>query len=124
MKFRKKPVIVEAEQFFPNKSLPFNKRGPVVCFDDGKWYVETAHGQKAFLAPGDWVILEQTKCQRCDGDGKAHGSDRPFEWSGPGSYPGPCPVCRGSGAITNGTRAYPCKPDIFDATYEKFTEWE
>lgn len=37
------------------------------------------------------------KCDRCDGDGKAHGSDRPFEWSGPGTYPGPCPRCGGSG---------------------------
>lgn len=36
-------------------------------------------------------------CDRCDGDGKAHGSDRPFEWSGPGTYPGPCPKCKGSG---------------------------
>ena len=32
-------------------------------------------------------------CDRCDGDGKAHGNDRPFEWSGPGS----CPACKGSG---------------------------
>ena len=38
-------------------------------------------------------------CQRCDGDGKAHGSDRPSEWSGPWTYPGPCPVCRGSGTV-------------------------
>ena len=36
-------------------------------------------------------------CTRCEGDGKAHGSDRPFEWHGPGTYPGPCPVCKGSG---------------------------
>ena len=36
-------------------------------------------------------------CERCDGDGKAHGSDRPFEWHGPGTYPGPCPVCNGVG---------------------------
>lgn len=36
-------------------------------------------------------------CDRCDGDGKAHGSDRPFEWRGPGTYPGPCPKCKGSG---------------------------
>jgi hypothetical protein len=39
-------------------------------------------------------------CGRCDGDGEAHGSDRPFEWSGPGSYPGPCPVCHGTGKVT------------------------
>jgi hypothetical protein len=56
MKFRKKPIIVEAEQFWPDKPLPFNDRGPVVCFD-GKWYVETIHGQRADLEPGDWVIL-------------------------------------------------------------------
>ncbi len=36
-------------------------------------------------------------CPRCDGDGKAHGSDRPFEYNGPGTYPGPCPVCKGTG---------------------------
>jgi hypothetical protein len=37
------------------------------------------------------------KCHRCDGDGKAHGADRPFQWDGPNSYPGVCPVCKGSG---------------------------
>lgn len=36
-------------------------------------------------------------CERCDGDGLAHGSDRPFEWHGPGTYPGPCPACKGTG---------------------------
>jgi len=36
-------------------------------------------------------------CDRCDGDGSAHGSDRPFEYSGPDSYPGKCPVCKGTG---------------------------
>lgn len=38
-----------------------------------------------------------TVCRRCDGDGVAHGSDRPFE-SGPEvPFPGPCPVCKGTG---------------------------
>lgn len=78
-------MVVEAEQFFPDKPLPFNKYGLVVCFDDWKWCVETARGQKAFLAPGDWIILEEPK---------------------------------------DGFRAYPCKPDIFEKIYEKFTEWE
>lgn len=36
-------------------------------------------------------------CRRCEGDGAAHGSDRPFESSSPGTYPGPCPVCKGIG---------------------------
>lgn len=79
--YRKKPVIVEAQQFWPDKPLPFRYRGPVVCFEDGKFYVETIHGERATLEPGDWVILEPR--------GKFN--------------------------------AYPCKPDIFDATYEEVT---
>ena len=45
-------------------------------------------------------VLDAEFCERCDGDGKAHGSDRPFEWHGPCAYPGPCPVCKGSGKKT------------------------
>ena len=41
--------------------------------------------------------MKTTACERCEGDGLAHGADRPFEWAGPGTYPGPCPVCGGSG---------------------------
>ena len=41
--------------------------------------------------------LQGPTCDRCEGTGKAYGADRPFESSGPGTYPGPCPVCRGSG---------------------------
>jgi hypothetical protein len=78
MKFRHKPTEVEAEQFFPEKGLPFQDRGPVVCFDEKGWYVETVHGERASLEPGDWVILEPR--------GRAH--------------------------------AYPCKPGIFESTYE------
>jgi len=50
----------------------------------------------------EWVLgLEEArKCDRCDGDGKAHGSDRPFEWSGPWTYPGPCPKCHGTGKMS------------------------
>jgi DnaJ-class molecular chaperone len=44
-------------------------------------------------------------CDRCDGDGKAHGSDRPFEWSGPGTWPGPCPKCKGSGSQEGNTQS-------------------
>ena len=36
-------------------------------------------------------------CDRCGGDGRAHGSDRPFEWSSSDPYPGKCPKCEGSG---------------------------
>jgi hypothetical protein len=48
-------------------------------------------------SPADYV------CERCEGDGWAHGADRPFEWSGPGTYPGPCPACNGTGHKATGT---------------------
>jgi hypothetical protein len=73
-RYRKKPVVVEAEQFWPDR-LPFRDEG--ACCYDGFWYVITSHGQKTCIAPGDWFIREP--------------DDRGF---------------------------YPCKPDIFDATYE------
>lgn len=76
MRFRTKTVIVEAEQFWPDKPLPFRDRAVVEY--DGEFFVITVRGERANLAPGDWVILEMP------------GED-----------------C-----------ATPCKPDIFEATYE------
>lgn len=78
MRYRKKPIEVDAEQFDPDRPLPFRDRGPVVKFDGVSFYVETVHGELAYLQPGDWVILEP-RGEHC---------------------------------------AYPCKPDIFEATYE------
>lgn len=114
MKYVKRPIIVEANQFLRHSEAPLGVRGR----EDGTSYVVTIHGDEIDLAPGDWVILEALKCVRCEGDGKAHGSDRPFEWSGPGTFPGPCPACGGAGVVSDGTRAYPCKPDVFERTYE------
>lgn len=78
-KFRKKPVEIEAEQWFPDKTL----RGvhwERESTDGGEFlrpYVVTVHEQRAYLAPGDWIIPEPKE-----------------------------------------GRFYPCKPDIFAATYE------
>jgi hypothetical protein len=43
---------------------------------------------------------ERAVCRRCEGDGKAHGADRPFEWSADVDY-GKCVVCKGSGVGTD-----------------------
>lgn len=74
MKFRKKPVVVDAE-WFRGPGDAHNPRG--VMTDERGCYVTTAHGQRAYLSPGDWVIAEP--------DGRGF---------------------------------YPCKPDVFAATYE------
>lgn len=86
MKFRKKPVVIEAERFYisdgGNESLPlpFSKDG-VCCFDSeaARWYVQTLEGPLT-ISQGDWIIRGVK-----------------------GEY-------------------YPCKPDIFDATYEPVEE--
>ncbi len=74
MKFRKKPVVIEAQQFLASQPLPFFLHG-AVCFDNGRWYVETLEGPLT-VSEGDWII---------------RGVKGEF---------------------------YPCKPDIFAATYE------
>jgi hypothetical protein len=86
-KYRKRPVIVEAEQWFPDKVVAGvdweppqhepSRSGREAFVRPATAYVVTIHGQRAYLAPGDWVITEP--------DGVHH---------------------------------YPCKPDVFDKTYE------
>lgn len=76
MKYRKKPIIVEAEQWFPDKKLD-----SVIIDPPTRPYVISIHGQATFISPGDWIITEP--------DGEHH---------------------------------YPCKPDIFEATYEPVKE--
>lgn len=80
-RFRKKPVVIEARQFFYDQEEMDGVFYPEKSDDGRTWigdaWVVTIHGQKAYLANGDWVITEP--------DGVHH---------------------------------YPCKPDIFEATYE------
>ncbi len=55
MKFRKKPVTIEAEEFKPDTlPLPFRAQG-VCCYENGLWFIQTLEGRLE-LTPGDWVI--------------------------------------------------------------------
>lgn len=76
MKFRKKPVVIEAERFVSGSTspLPFRDKG-VCCLGPEGWYIQTLEGP-LHISDGDWII------------------------------------CGVKGEF------YPCKPDIFDATYE------
>lgn len=85
-KYRKKPIIVEAEQFWPDKEFwpesvekdIFSHEGGCTCKECGNHFdlhatIKTLEG-KYIVCPGDWIIT--------------------------------------------GVK-YPCKPDIFEQTYEK-----
>jgi hypothetical protein len=76
-KYRKRPVVIEAERFFHDGiPLPFANQG-VCCLDpDSGWYVQTLEGP-LHISDGDWIIK---------------GVKGEF---------------------------YPCKHDIFCATYEE-----
>ena len=89
MKARKKPVTIEAEQWFPQKVHPF--------FDEAKLQpIITGH---------DWA------CAGCGGLASTHANCPTLEgWHivCPGDY-----IIKG----VNG-EFYPCKPDIFEKTYD------
>lgn len=90
-KFQKKPVVVEAEQWFEHKGL--NQPGvhrvlTAPSLNNGwggdsyyRYYVITIHGEEATIQDGDWIIREP-----------------------------------------DGIHFYPCKPDIFEATYTAIAE--
>jgi hypothetical protein len=92
VKYRKRPIIIEAEQWFPGKEI-----AGVIPISDGAVSHETVDGSSwpayatiktlegyMTVSPGDWVITG-----------------------------------------VKGER-YPCKPDIFEATYEPVADmpWE
>ena len=74
-RFRKKPIVVEAVQWYSGVEHPGVNRDAI------GWYVVTIHGQRAYLADGDWIIPEP-----------------------------------------DGVHYYPCRPDIFEKTYEAVEE--
>lgn len=81
-KFRKKPVLITAEQWFPGKHVEgvteiVHDPGDGSTVSNGYGWVTTAHNEPTKVVAGDWIIPEP--------DGRGH---------------------------------YPCKPDIFEATYE------
>lgn len=82
-KFRKKPVVIEAVQFWPNIPWPECVKSwsaeAAIPRDMSFGYIDTLEG-KMHVQAGDWIITGVKGEQ------------------------------------------YPCKPDIFEATYEPVTE--
>jgi len=52
-KYRKKPTVIDAEQFFLDKRLPFSNEG-VCMLDKGRWYIETLEG-RLHITNADWI---------------------------------------------------------------------
>ncbi len=111
MKFRKKPVVIEATRWFKNGDHPADDCRPVEI-----------PGQEPFLTEGMVVryyrrpdVPGDRVCQRCQATMHEHGwIDTPEDGH---------MVCPGDWIITGiSNERYPCKDSIFRATYEPVDE--
>lgn len=106
MKFQKKPVVIDATQWFKNGDHPEdgNER-----FTQGPYAGELFEGKivRRYRRPGS----THQRCQHCCEHMDEHG------WID--TKEGGHIVCPGDWIIT-GVKGehYPCKPDIFEMTYE------
>ena len=119
MKFRKKPVIIEAVQWFKNGDHPKDYASEQTAFQNGRLVQVPASHRKANNWEGEVVryfrrpdVSGGRDCEQCGRTIDAHGWIDTLE--------GGHTVCPGDWIIT-GVKGehYPCKPDIFEATYER-----
>ncbi len=122
MKFRKKPVVIEATQWFKNGDHPLDYANDRTGFDGEILRTFPAEHAKTHEWAGEVVrryrdpaVLGETPCKHCGQTMHVHGWIDTLE--------GGHIVCPGDWIIT-GVQGehYPCKPDIFEATYEKVEE--
>jgi len=113
MKYKKKPIVIEATQWFKNGDHPLdNVYRPYE--DTGEIPKEPREGEivRYYIHPN---TKGETKCVKCRHIIKDHGWINTLE--------GGHIVCVGDWIITGvAGEHYPCKPDIFEATYEKVEE--
>lgn len=107
MEFRKKPVIIEASQWFKNGDHPLDGDA---TFESGEFSGQKLEGKvvRYFCHPD---VPGSELCKHCGLTMVEHGWIDTLE--------GGHIVCPGDWVIT-GVKGemYPCKPDIFEATYE------
>lgn len=117
-KWRKKPVVIEAHQWFRNGDHPLDYSKDHEGLENGEMRTFSGAERAANGWEGDIVryyrhpdVDGATACQHCGGVMHDHGWIDTLE--------GGHIVCPGDWIITGVKgEVYPCKPDIFAATYE------
>jgi len=113
MKYRKLPIIIEAIQWFKNGDHPE---------DDCKDFV----GSDGKSFPGEGAIVRYYRTPECDGKNKCNYCEKTMHYHGwIDTVQGGHLVCPGDWIITDSRvpkgkhgHYYPCKPDVFEKTYE------
>ena len=122
MKYRKKPVVIEATQWMRNGDHPLDYSKTHDGFENGELRQFSPEHRKQMQWEGDIVryyrlpgVNGMTKCKHCNRIMHDHGWIDTLE--------GGHIVCPGDYIIT-GVKGehYPCKPDIFWRTYELVEE--
>jgi hypothetical protein len=105
MKYRKKPVVIEATQWFKNGDHPLDNSCPI---SPTNHHLSEGEVVRYYRHPS---VDGTDKCNYCDNIFHNHGWIDTLE--------GGHIVCPGDFIIT-GVQGehYPCKPDIFEKTYE------
>lgn len=110
-KFRKKPVVIQADQWSKNGDHP---EDGTETFEEGEFKGKLLEGKvvRYYRHPS---MNGQTVCEKCETIMHVHGWVDTLE--------GGHIVCPGDWIIT-GIKGehYPCKPDIFEQTYEPVLE--
>ena len=120
--FRKKPIVIEAHQWFKNGDHPSDYDKNVQGFDKGE--LKERSGMEARARELKWEgqivryfrspdVSGKKSCQHCGQIMHVHG------WID--TKEGGHIVCPGDWIITGvAGELYPCKPDIFEATYDPY----
>jgi len=119
MKFRKKPVVVEATQWFKNGDHPLDYNNDQDGFENGRLIRISKKQRRAHNWEGEVVgyfrnpeVSGERECNQCGKIMHEHGWIDTLE--------GGHIVCPGDWIITGvAGEHYPCKPAIFEATYER-----
>ena len=122
MKYRNKPVVIEATQWFKNGDHPLDYVKDHARFEKGNLRIFTGAERRALGWEGSVVryyrhpnVPGDSLCEQCGQPHHIHGWVDTLEQGHR--------VCPGDYIIT-GVKGehYPCKPDIFAATYEPVVE--
>jgi len=109
MKYRKKPIVIEATQWYKNGDHPKDNTR-MITRKDSTSFMSEGKIVRYFRHPG---VGGQSVCRYCDKIMHVHG------WID--TLQGGHAVCPGDWIITDiiKNEHYPCKPDIFATTYEE-----